>query len=168
MPSLVGFVEEASGRTLLYVACESAQVRFELHLKTPRFTLLLAFPTTQEECIRILLTAGATCLVKELSKGWAPIHAAVTANNVGCAQELLLHDDCETREHVNMQTDEGDTPLMLAVRSRFNDMASALLEQGAGIHYNIIVYTKDCHFGTGIRDPNYFRVNGDNWPKRIQ
>ena len=107
-----------SGRTPLFLACESLQGEAD---KTP------GSPTRNfTRCVQILLDKGANVHVVN-AIGWTPLHTGCRyGNNTDIICQLLSH-----RADVNSPIANGSTPLLLASEAGFVSAVEILLQHNA-------------------------------------
>ncbi|HOF86573.1 MAG TPA: ankyrin repeat domain-containing protein, partial [Armatimonadota bacterium] len=152
--------QDAEGRTALHLAVAAGSERLTallLAYKAPvnakdaegRTPLAVALATGHPAIVRLLAEAGADITAPgiELARLNAllqpapepvteprvstPLHTAVS-QGLGVVLPLLLkHEDA--RGHLNRQDAQGNTPLLLALAGKQDDMAKALLEAGAAV-----------------------------------
>ncbi|CAB1329969.1 unnamed protein product [Coregonus sp. 'balchen'] len=92
-------VQDASGRSVLYLASQRGYVR----------------------CVEVLLAQGASCLLNENSHMWTPLHVAAANGHTECLHMLV--DSGEEADLTNITDTQGQTPLMLAVLGGHTDCA---------------------------------------------
>ena len=103
----------------------------ELFYDNPHFT-------TQElrEIVLFLIKAGAN-LNAQNKDGWAALHltASIFRNDLLGIARLLL----EAGANPNIQNERGDTPLLLALFHKKNDVAKLLIKSGANVNLSNII-----------------------------
>ncbi|CAI9590438.1 unnamed protein product, partial [Staurois parvus] len=102
-------VRDHKGRTALYLATERG------------FT----------ECVEVLMSHGASPLIKDRKKKWTPLHVAAASGNTDVLH--LLIDSSERLDIADVTDAHGQTPLMLAVMNGHVDCVHLLLEKGATV-----------------------------------
>ena len=86
----------------------------------------------QEDCIRVLLDAGADVNVKDLFNGDTALIKSTLVRNVGCVSLLL-----QAGVDVNAQNEFGTTALMLAAENKDSkEIVELLLGAGANVNIN--------------------------------
>ncbi|XP_075055694.1 serine/threonine-protein phosphatase 6 regulatory ankyrin repeat subunit C isoform X4 [Mixophyes fleayi] len=102
-------VRDHKGRTALYLATERG------------FT----------ECVEVLMSHGASPLIKDRKRKWTPLHVAAASGNTDVLH--LLIDSSERPDITDVTDALGQTPLMLAVMNGHVDCVHLLLEKGATV-----------------------------------
>jgi ankyrin repeat protein len=93
--------------------------------------LFVAATSGSQECVRVLLAAGADPVV-EGPDGLTALYEAVAGSDVDIARELLEHDP---KLDVEKAPSEQVTPLMRAIGLRNTELVSLLLEHGATVNF---------------------------------
>uniref|UniRef100_A0A8C5C669 Ankyrin repeat domain 52a n=1 Tax=Gadus morhua TaxID=8049 RepID=A0A8C5C669_GADMO len=100
-------VQDAAGRSVLYLAAQKGYVR----------------------CVEVLLAQGASCLLNDNRLMWTPIHVAAANGHTDCL--LMMIENGEDGDLTNVTDTFGQSPLMLAVLGGHIDCVRLLLERGA-------------------------------------
>ncbi|XP_016099177.1 serine/threonine-protein phosphatase 6 regulatory ankyrin repeat subunit A-like [Sinocyclocheilus grahami] len=109
------------------------QSLLDLDVRTPQghTALSLAAFKGHVECVDILISQGASMMMKDYTHKRSTIHFSAMNGHSECLR-LLIHNT-EQQTAINIRDGKGQTPLMLAVLGGHTDCVYILLSEGASV-----------------------------------
>ena len=92
------------------------------------FTALIMAADEHDQCLRLLIDAGADVNVQAAVMGLSALHYAASNGRIKSVKALL-----SAKANVNVTTTLGQTPLIRAAEGQWLDVATALLDAGADL-----------------------------------
>uniref|UniRef100_A0A8C1B9J1 Ankyrin repeat domain 28b n=1 Tax=Cyprinus carpio carpio TaxID=630221 RepID=A0A8C1B9J1_CYPCA len=108
------------------------QSLLDLDVRTPQghTALSLAAFKGHVECVDILISQGASMMLKDYTHKRSAVHSAAINGHSECLRLLIHNTDQQT---VSIRDGKGQTPLMLAVLGGHTDCVYLLLSEGASV-----------------------------------